>query len=106
MLRIEALKDIETEEVYKNSDDHVMPSHPFRCILSGVSGSGKWNLLITMLMKPEMYYEFFKHIFIISPNIYSDKSYKYLLKNEIKQLKNKPMDKSKINWFFKEYDLI
>ena len=41
MLRIEALKDIETEEVYKNSDDHVMPSHPFRCILSGVSGSGK-----------------------------------------------------------------
>jgi hypothetical protein len=31
-LKIEALKDIETEKVYKNSNDHVIPSHPLRCI--------------------------------------------------------------------------
>ena len=104
-LKVNALPDIQTEKVFKNSNDHVIPSHPFRCILSGMSGSGKSNLLITMLMKPEMYYGFFKHILIISPNIDSDKSYKHLLKDEVKQLKKKPKDKSKITyWFFKEYD--
>ena len=70
-----------------------------------MSGSGESHLLITMLMKPAMYYGFFKHILIISPNIDSDKSYKYLLKDELKQLKKKPKDKSKITYcFFKEYD--
>jgi len=58
MLRIEALKGIETEKIYKNSNDNVTPSHPFRCILSGLSGSGKSNLLMTMLMKPGTYYDF------------------------------------------------
>jgi len=58
-----------------------------------------------MSMKSEMYCGFFKNIAIISPNIDSDKSYKHLLKDEIKQLKKKPKDESKITyWFFKEYD--
>jgi len=105
LLKIEALSDIEREKVFKNSSDHVLPSHPFRNILSGMSGSGKSKLLITMLMKPEMYYGFFKHILIISPNIDSDKSYKHLLKDELKQLKKNPQDRSKITyWFFKEYE--
>jgi hypothetical protein len=56
-------------------------------------------------MTPEMYYGFFKHILMISPNTDPENSYKYFVKHEIEQLKKKPKDKSKITyWFFKEYD--
>ena len=41
----------------------------------------------------------------MSPNIESDKTYNYLFKDELKQLKKRATDESKIShWFFKEYD--
>ena len=90
-LQIEVLKGIETEIIYNNCNDHAIPSHPFTCVLSRMSGWGRPNLLISLLMKPEMYYGFFKHILIVSPNIESDKSYKHVIRDEFKTIEGHQM---------------
>jgi hypothetical protein len=48
-------------------ENHTIPKHPFRCILSGSSGSGKTNLLLHLLTQNAFYKDYFDIIFIISP---------------------------------------
>ena len=46
---------------------NVIPRHPSRSLFVGKSNSGKSNLLITMMIKPEMYKGYFDEIYLISP---------------------------------------
>ena len=54
-------------KVRPHMEDHTIPKHPFRCILSGSSGSGKTNLLLHLLTQKAFYKDYFDIIFIISP---------------------------------------
>lgn len=46
----------------------VLPTHPFRMYVIGASGSGKTNLILNLLSRPEMYKDYFKdQIIVISP---------------------------------------
>ena len=66
-------------------DDHTVPKHPFRAILSGASGSGKTNLLLHLLKSKSLYGAFFDIIFIISPTAGKlDDSYEALKKTSKK----------------------
>ena len=48
-------------------EEHVVPKHPFRMILSGASGSGKTNLLLHLLTTKDIYKDYFDVIIICSP---------------------------------------
>ena len=48
-------------------EDHIVPKHPFRMVLSGASGSGKTNLLLHLLTTGDIYKNYFDVIIIISP---------------------------------------
>jgi hypothetical protein len=71
----------------------IIPKHPFRLLLSGQSGSGKTLCLLNLLLRPEFYLGFFKHIILISPNYDNDKNYevlkKFILQEEIRARKDK-----------------
>ena len=49
-----------------NANRGLIPSHPFRWYICGASGSGKTNLLLTLLTSQAFYKNYFD-IFIISP---------------------------------------
>jgi len=55
-------------------EQDVIPRHPSRVLFVGKSNSGKSNLMINMLIKPEMYHKYFDEIYLISPtaNILDD----------------------------------
>lgn len=97
-LKIDALKDIEEVKIKENNNAGIIPKHPCRVLFSGQTGSGKSNLMISMLTRPEFYKGYFKHILIISPNIDSDKNYMHLKKHHDDQLKLPP--RKRINYMF------
>jgi hypothetical protein len=67
----------------KAMDNHLIPKHPFRLILSGSSGSGKSNLLLHLLTQKQLYKGYFDIIFIISPTAGKlDDSYSALAKHK------------------------
>lgn len=89
MLRIDALPSLDKEEIRINNNAHCIPKHPARVLFNGASGSGKSNLIISMLTKPEFYYNYFDYVFILSPNFDRDDSYRHIDKLIAKQQKNK-----------------
>lgn len=48
-------------------EQNVIPKHPSRVIFNGKSGSGKTNLLINMMIKPQMYKGYYDEVYLISP---------------------------------------
>lgn len=58
----------------------VLPIHPFRMYIVGASQSGKTNLVLNLLTRPEMYRDFYgQNILVISPTARNlDKSYEVL----------------------------
>ena len=66
-LKIEALPTSKSK--VKRScmmEENIVPAHPFRLHISGSSGSGKTNCLLTMLTRREFYKNYFHIIFIVS----------------------------------------
>lgn len=96
-MQIDALPEIIKDNTPSIANSHILPKHPSRVIFSGASGSGKSNLIISMLLRKDMYLDYFKHIIIISPNLHSDQSYEHVLKLRDKQMKLKPEDR-KVNF--------
>jgi hypothetical protein len=63
----------------KCSKDGVMPRFPFSFMMSGRSGSGKTNLLISMLTNKKLYAGYFHYIVVYSPTANTlDDSYEKL----------------------------
>jgi hypothetical protein len=90
MLKIEALPPInKNDTITLNKNAHCIPKHPARVLFNGSSGSGKSNLIITMLTKPEFYLNYFDFVFILSPNFDRDDSYRHIDKLIAKQEKTK-----------------
>jgi len=48
-------------------EKNIIPRHPSRVIFNGKSGSGKTNLLINLMIKPDMYKSYFDEVYLISP---------------------------------------
>lgn len=78
--------DIEVMETDKSkiaqrqaAKDGIMPRFPFSMMISGRSGSGKTNLLMNIMTRPELYGKFFHYIIVFSPTAGStDDMYKQL----------------------------
>lgn len=66
-LKIEALPTSKSK-VKRNAmmEANIIPAHPFRLHISGSSGSGKTNCLLSMLTRKEFYKGYFHVIFIVS----------------------------------------
>ena len=47
--------------------DQIMPRFPFSMMITGRSGSGKTNLMINIMTRPELYGRFFHRICVFSP---------------------------------------
>lgn len=57
----------------------IIPKHPFRMYIVGGSKSGKTNLLLNLLLRPNMYNGYFNNVLIISATArHLDPSYKSL----------------------------
>lgn len=83
------IKAIETSKNKVKRDDiqeqEILPKHPFRAIMSGRSGSGKSNLLISLLINDSFYKNYFHFIFLISPTAGKlDDSFQALKKSKCK----------------------
>jgi len=48
-------------------DALIIPRHPFSCILNGRSGSGKSQLLVNLMARPQFFKGYFDIIFLVSP---------------------------------------
>lgn len=67
-LEIKALPTLKSKiKLNKLMEQNVIPRHPARVIFNGKSGSGKSNLLINMMIKPNMLKGYFDEIYLISP---------------------------------------
>jgi hypothetical protein len=69
-LKVETLED-QTRKVKLHKQAY-QPQHPHRTVLCGPSRSGKSNLLVSFLTKPELMLGYFDHIYIFSPSCYTD----------------------------------
>lgn len=71
--------------------DGVLPKFPFSMMISGRSGSGKTNLLLNIMTRPDLYGKYFHYILVFSPTAGStDDMYKKLTlpeENFIRELK-------------------
>ncbi|NPD90622.1 MAG: hypothetical protein HGN29_18070 [Asgard group archaeon] len=66
-LKIEALPTSKSKvKRTAAQSENIIPAHPFRLHISGSSGSGKTNCLLSMLTRKEFYKGYFDIIFIIS----------------------------------------
>jgi len=72
------LHEDQTKDYAPNT--HILPKPPFRVILSGKTSSGKTHCMLNLVLREDMYGKYFKHVLVISPNIYHDKAYEHLLK--------------------------
>jgi hypothetical protein len=53
----------------------IIPSHPFRAMACGPSGSGKSNLIVEMLSQGMYYKTYFDRIYVFSPTVHTDDSW-------------------------------
>jgi hypothetical protein len=67
-LEIKALPTLKSKiKQNKLMKNNVIPKHPARVIFNGRSGSGKSNLLINLMVKPNFYKGYFNETYLISP---------------------------------------
>ena len=66
-LDIGPIKVTRNEFPKHNNYDNI-PSHPFRTLFTGTTGSGKTTNMINLLIKPEFLKDYFDTIYIFSPN--------------------------------------
>jgi len=71
-LKIDKLETKQKDEVVSNPNCHIIPKHPARVLFNGSSGSGKTNLIINMLLKPQMYCGYFNAIYLFSQSYSND----------------------------------
>ena len=62
----------------KNMESNTICAHPASIIFNGKSGSGKSNLLLNLLTRPQFYKDYFDLIFFFSPSSKCDDLPKYL----------------------------
>jgi hypothetical protein len=89
-LKIEELpnqkKDIYQRAVMKEG---IIPKHPSVCLFSGRSGSGKSNLMLSLLTRPEFYggddkkRHYFDHIVLMGSTVDSDDLYETLKSQKV-----------------------
>lgn len=61
------------------AQQNVIPKHPFRWYLVGASGSGKTNLLVSLLVRPEFYAGYFDSVLVMTGTpVHLDPAYKKL----------------------------
>lgn len=73
--------------------NRVLPQHPFQLQMSAQPGSGKTNLLVNFITRPEFYKGYFHRIIIISPSIKTDDKWYYALRMPGILAENKAKDK-------------
>lgn len=64
--------------ITKFMKDNVIPRHPFRCLLSGGSGSGKTMLCLNLLKRKHFFKNYFDVIFLFSPTAGKDETQQLL----------------------------
>lgn len=93
LLHVEALPELKKDNTPEILNSHILPKHPSRVIFSAPSNSGKTNLIVNMLVRKDMYRDFFKHIIIVSPNLHSDAAYQHIHHYAEQQKKRKKKDR-------------
>lgn len=71
-LAIDKMETVNKDRVEPNPNNHIIPKHPARVIINGKSGSGKTNLIINLLTKPQFYGGYFNAIFLFSHTYHTD----------------------------------
>ena len=58
--------------------ENIIPTHPFRSQFLGQTSSGKSNLLVNLLKKPDFYKDYFDEIYLISLTGHADQTFEVL----------------------------
>lgn len=72
--------NVEAQDIAINSmmKQNIIPSHPFRCLASGGSGSGKTMLILNLLKRKNFFKNYFDVIFLFSPTAGKDQTQQML----------------------------
>ena len=65
-------------KINKAMEDNIIPSHPFRLLLTGASASGKSQVVLNLMKKKNFYKGYFDIIFLISATCNKDDTQKLL----------------------------
>jgi hypothetical protein len=95
-LKIEKIKTNKSKiKLRPYMEKGIIPSHPFRCILNGSSGSGKSTVLINLMTKPQFYKGYFDRIVLFAPTAEIDDSFDMLDIEEDDIISNGDVDRLK-----------
>lgn len=59
---------VERNDFPKHNNFDNIPSHPYRCLFTGTTGSGKTTNMINLLIEPKFLKDFYDTIYVFSPN--------------------------------------
>lgn len=82
-LRIKPIK-VKRKDVLKNNQYNNIPSHPYRCIFTGATGSGKTTNMINLLTRKRFLQNYFHKIYLYSPNVNIEEEFKKIEKKNKK----------------------
>lgn len=73
--------EVDRPDFEKHNNFGNIPSHPYRCLFTGATGSGKTTNMINLLIKPQFLKDYFDTIYIFSPNCKTEVEFEEIQKH-------------------------
>ena len=73
--------EVKRNDFPKHNNYNNIPSHPFRCLFTGTTGSGKTTNMIQLLIQPNFLKDYFDAIYVFSPNCKTEIEFEEIQKN-------------------------
>lgn len=95
--------EVERNDFPKHNNFDNIPSHPYRTIFTGTTGSGKTTNMINLLIKPQYLKDYFDTIHLFSPNVRTEIEFEEIQKeNRGDVIKHENFDEGEVDEIFKK----
>lgn len=95
--------EIKRKDFMKHNNFDNIPSHPYRCIFTGTTGSGKTTNMVNLLIHPQFLKDYFDKIYIFSPNAKTELEFMEIARlNRGEVILKEDWDEMEIDDIFKE----
>lgn len=94
---------IQRKDFLKHNNFNNIPSHPYRCIFTGTTGSGKTTNMVNLLIQPQFLKDYFDKIYIFSPNAKTELEFMEIVRlNRGEVILKEDWDEFEVDDIFKE----
>jgi len=95
--------EVKRNDFPKHNNYNNIPSHPFRCLFTGTTGSGKTTNMIQLLIQPHYLKDYFDTIYIFSPNCKTEIEFEEIQKkNRGDVVMTEDFDETNVNNIFQK----